>query len=261
MKPIRLFWWQHQRDSTIKNFGDWLSPLIVELVSGRPVEHAPLDRCELVAIGSLIEVALDSPRDEPVQLWGTGFISDGPPISDRPGRFAALRGPLTAGRFEHGLDAVQGDPGLLCNHLIDRMPPKKYALGIVPHYVDLELPLIDEYRRHGRYPVLSPLLRPRDFVAAVAECEAIVSSALHGIVAADSLGIPNRWTVLSERVLGKGYKFRDYLGVFGVPDVSPIDLPPPDRMTPGIINSIIDGHDRPGLETIQKSLASAFPQL
>jgi len=214
-----------------------------------------------VAIGRLIEAVLDSPRSEPVQLWGTGFIREGPATSDRRVRVAALRGPLTAGRFEHVPDTALGDAGLLCHHLLGRVPPKKYALGVVAHYVDLELPLINEYRRHGRYPILSPLMRPRDFVHAVAECEAIVSSALHGIVTADSLGIPNRWTVLSESVLGKGYKFRDYLGLFGVPDVTPIDLPRPDQVTQDFIDSIVVGYHRPGLETIQERLVSAFPQL
>lgn len=261
MRPIRLFWWKHHHDPTIRNFGDWLSPLIVEIVSGRPVVHAPLDQCELVAIGSLIEALLNSPRSEPVQLWGTGFINEGPPTADRRLRVAALRGPLTAGRFENLEETALGDAGLLCSQLLGRVPPKKYALGIVAHYVDLELPLIDEYRRHGRYPILSPLISPKEFVYAVAECEVIVSSALHGIITADSLGIPNRWTVLSERVRGKGYKFRDYLGLFDVTDVSPVELPLPDQLTRDLIESIVAGYGRPGLKTIQEKLVSAFPQL
>ncbi len=260
-KPIQLFWWQHHHDPSIRNFGDWLSPLVVELVSGRQVEHASLDECELVAIGSLIEVVLESPRSEPVQLWGTGFIRDGPSTSDPRVRVAALRGPLTAGRFESVPDPALGDAGLLCHHLLGRRPPKRHPLGIVTHYVDLELPLIGEYRRHGRYPLLSPLMRPTDFVRAVAECEVIVSSALHGVITADALGIPNRWTVLSERVLGAGYKFRDYLGLFGVPDVSPVDLPPPERVTRDLLDSIVARYSRPGLEGIRERLASAFPEL
>ena len=261
MKPIRLFWWQHHHDPTIRNFGDWLSPLIVELVSGRPVVHASPDECELVAIGRLVDVVLESQRSDPVQLWGTGFIREGPSTGDRRIHTAALREPLTAGRFEHAQDVPLGDPGLLCHHLLDRLPPQKYALGIVSHYVDLALPLIEEYRRQGHYPILSTIMPLREFLRGVAECEVIVSSALHGVITADSLGIPNAWTILSERVLGKGYKFRDYLGLFGIPNVSPVDLPVPDSVTPDFIGSIVDGYTRPGLEVLRDRLASAFPQL
>ncbi len=261
MKSIQLYWWQHQHDPGIRNFGDQLSPLIVEMVSGRSVEHAPLESCEMVAIGSLIEQVQKSKRREPVQLWGTGFIYQGPPNSDRRIRAAAVRGPLSAERFGDIHNMALGDPGILCHQLLGKRPAKKYSLGVIPHYVDLELPLIAEYRRHGRYPVLSPLMSPRDFIHAVAECEVIVSSALHGNITADSLGIPNQWTVLSQKVLGEGYKFQDYLGLFDTHKLLSVDLPPPDLLSSAFIDTIIANYARPGLDAIQDKLASAFPQL
>lgn len=261
MKPIKVYWWRNTQHPDVRNFGDWLSPLIVELITGRPVEHASPDNCDMIAIGSLVEVMLESTRREPVQLWGTGFIQDGPSCNDNRIQATALRGPLTAARLDHVHNVALGDPGLLCHHLLDRRPPKKYALGIIPHYVDLEHPLITEYRRNGQYPILSPLMQPQDFIHAVAECEVVISSALHGNITADSLGIPNRWMILSELVLGKGYKFQDYLGLFNIQKTSPIDLPLPDLVTHDLIDSIIEGYSRPGLETIQEGLVASFPQL
>ena len=44
----------------------------------------------------------------------------------------------------------------------------------------------------------------------IAKCEHILSSSLHGLVVADALGIPNGWIKLSDRVVGDGFKFKDY---------------------------------------------------
>ena len=41
-----------------------------------------------------------------------------------------------------------------------------------------------------------------------------MSSALHGLICADSLGIPNQHIILGEKVVGGEYKFKDYYSVF-----------------------------------------------
>lgn len=78
-KTIKLYWWQ-QDDSSMKNVGDELSPLMVEEASGRSVERASLEECDLMAIGSILERAVKTERDLPVWVWGSGFIKR----NDRP---------------------------------------------------------------------------------------------------------------------------------------------------------------------------------
>ena len=63
---------------------------------------------------------------------------------------------------------------------------------------------------------------PEEFTKKVAECEFIFSSALHGIICADSLGIPNRHIILTPDV--GTYKFQDYYSVFKDFTYNPIDL-------------------------------------
>jgi pyruvyltransferase len=57
----------------------------------------------------------------------------------------------------------------------------------------------------------------------IAQCRCILSSSLHGLIAADSFHIPNLHIVFSDRPLGDGYKFDDYYSAYGVQH-SPRDL-------------------------------------
>lgn len=58
----------------------------------------------------------------------------------------------------------------------------------------------------------------------ISECEVILSSAMHGLITADSLNIPNQWIRLSDKLTGQNYKFEDYYSVYNKTSVQPIDL-------------------------------------
>ena len=47
----------------------------------------------------------------------------------------------------------------------------------------------------------------------LAACASIVTTSLHGLVTADSFGIPAVWTVLEPALSGGDFKFRDYESV------------------------------------------------
>lgn len=116
----------------IKNVGDELSPLLVEKVSGRSVEKTSVEDCNLVAIGSILERIVDARRDQPLWVWGSGFIKEGGKVESTMLRCAAVRGPLTAKRLVSEVrPQVLGDPGILADRLLRRPVQIRWEIGIV----------------------------------------------------------------------------------------------------------------------------------
>jgi len=210
----------------IANWGDAINPVLVEMISGQPVQSFDIDARRALplpkpdsdneiylVVGSILHHA-----DAETVVWGSGF--QGPNLEPRqpPRRVTAVRGPLSAARLRDlGIPCpdVYGDPVLLLPRYYQ--PPKKklYRLGLVPHRKDFHDPVIEKFR--GRDDVQIVNLRGPLWatVNAICECEAIVSSSLHGLVVADAYGIPSAWARISEKIPGGGFKFRDYYRSLG----------------------------------------------
>jgi pyruvyltransferase len=116
---------------------------------------------------------------------------------------------------------------------------------LVPHYVDIDNPVIHALaRKHPReIKVIDVRREPEAVFRDVGACESILSSSLHGLITADSFGIPSAWIELSSKVLGDGFKFRDYFSSIGirhepckldasesVTDLRSLTRPVPDRV-------------------------------
>lgn len=222
-----------------RNFGDQLNIDLLKRLTGRPICFASEQTATHICIGSLLELILErkhSPQkhDEPLSIWGAGFIArEGkhPVIKTdttgefiRPVHIHAVRGFLTLERLKSmGIDvskAAVGDPGLLANLLVPKKTvPKKWLLGIVPHYVDSKEPIFEQlHKRFSSSKIIHVDQKPTDFLADLQKCEVIISSAMHGLIAADSLGIPNIRAKVSDRITGGDFKFLDYYSAF---DLSP----------------------------------------
>jgi pyruvyltransferase len=255
---IRLYWWS-DFTMTNHNVGDELSALIVELVGKRDVVWASPEECEMAAIGSIAEVILEARRNSPIVTWGSGFIGDGPTLRHTRLAVAALRGPSSAARLGLDGEVPLGDPGLLASLLLRRRPATRRAIGIVPHYADLDLPIIEAWASTPS-AVISPRLPAMEFLEAVASCELILSSSLHGLIVADSLGVANHWTRLSGRLTGHSFKFRDYLRCLGRSE-EPTKLPTPDAMSQTLVDDLVNAYGSVDVTSTQEALLRAFPPL
>lgn len=194
------------------NFGDMLSPVLTKSLSGKNAVFRNTGS-RLFAVGSLLKFA---GRGDTV--WGTGFIS----ATDKCKRgldIRAVRGPLTRDIIrKQGFDCpeVYGDPGLLLPALYPRLKlelepkqdRKQKGIGIIPHYVDYER--VRSQLAHKGFRVIDIRAGIDQVIKAATQCEVLLCSSLHGCILGESYGIPTAWVELSDKVVGKGFKFHDY---------------------------------------------------
>jgi len=253
-KPLALYW-----SSSKPNFGDALSPLICEAVSSRKIRYAKTPDCDLISIGSLMQRVKEGFFKKQIHVWGTGFIEEKSPYKSKH-IYHAIRGQLSNQTISNHQITTLGDPGLLADLLLkpNQHKTKKYKIGFIEHYKDKNNPLIsqlvDKYANTTRIDIYLP---PLIFLARLAECDVIFSSAMHGLIAADSLGIPNSRIVLSDQLRGGDFKFQDYYSAFNIASrTTTLDIDTIQTSSESIANN----YSRPYIDEIKKKLYAAFPQ-
>lgn len=186
-----------------ENFGDTLSLPILSHFTSRPVELAERnERGKVLAVGSILTVM--RPGDF---VWGAGVQQDQRFTAD-DATFLAVRGPLTRGAID-GADvpAVYGDPGLLLPFVFDPDVEPVHDLGVLPHFVDA-YESRQRNRGHHHIDVKAPW---RDVVRQIKSCRRIITTSLHGIVAAEAYGIPVMWhPSYTGKIRSTNLKFQDY---------------------------------------------------
>jgi pyruvyltransferase len=224
------------------NFGDAIAPWIVTSLSKRRVLSArdhvvPPQAPVYSTIGSM----LASVTSRKWIVWGSGFIDTDSRLKARPAAVCAVRGPLSFQKLrEQGVATpeVFGDPALLLARLYTPTRSDSSPLGVIPHFKDRDLPVVDQLRNDPRVRVIDIIGDPHRIMDEIASCEHVVSSSLHGLVAADAFGIPSRWIQLSDRPAGDGFKFHDYLAGVGRFHEDPL---PPTPDAGRLIESVGEG--------------------
>lgn len=260
---IKLYWHRGsgRSDPGRQNFGDYLSPMIVEAISGKPVEYAPLSSADMMAIGTILANEPKARRfgfKRRIHVWGSGCGQPSERFSSRH-YYHAVRGQETRARIEGGAENIAlGDPGLLADRLIDRPARRKYRIGFVPHYVDQNLPASRAFLAGcPDVRLIDVFLPPKEVLAEIASCEFVISSSLHGLVVADAFGVPNVRVRLSAGIIDE-LKFDDYYSAFGMK--APTALAENELLEfPARIQSVAETYDRPGIEAVKDALARSFP--
>lgn len=156
------------------------------------------------------------------EIWGSGAISAQTNVRIKPDKIHSVRGPLTREILVNlGIECPKcyGDPALLLAKYYTPKPLlKKYRLGLIPHYVDIDNPIIRNFVEHSNDTLLINLKEYEswtDVIDKLASCELVVSSSLHGLIVSDSYRIPNIWVSYSDKICGGAFKFLDYFGSVG----------------------------------------------
>lgn len=211
-KKLKVYWFRRGAGNATGNFGDELGPLLVSYLTGRSVEWADAEECDLVSIGSILsqvsKSATRSKRMNDLLVWGSGLIEEDINQLDPCLKPLAVRGKNTRDALGLRQDLLLGDPGILSNFLVGPST-KKYAWGIVPHFTHRRSAVIKEVAEANGCRLIDPTDPVVDVLQAISSCSAIVSSSLHGLIVADSYSIPCYWLDLKSHK-SHDYKFSDY---------------------------------------------------
>ena len=182
---VNLNFWE-DRD----NLGDLLSPIIVQyMLSIRSKGWQAKDNNQyihLYAIGSIITAGLQD-----CVIWGSGFLTPNK-IKRLKGRnldIRAVRGPLTQViLLDNGFrcPSIYGDPAIFLPLIYSpKIKSKKYKFGVIKH-------LMSEHESYGDDVCYINIMTKdyKNFVDNLMQVECVISSSLHGIIIAESYGIP-----------------------------------------------------------------------
>lgn len=246
--PVKLFYC-----SGICNFGDELSPYIVEKITGRKVLSAGREEPALYAIGSLLNYDVLHGNNV---VWGTGLISETSArilpklfpfkrnipiliqrlekVSSEKSLITAVRGRLTRDvltKAGHDCPEVYGDPGTLLREFFCPSEEKHFMTGLILHYSQDKL-FSDEACAKQGIRIISLVCTPtrtvETIIAEIWQCGKIISSSLHGLILAHTYGVPAQWIQIKGRRLhqSQSFKFLDYFSAIGVQPPAPIVIWP-----------------------------------
>ena len=210
------YWFLHElTDKKIFNYSDLITWML------------PKDESNIMAIGSIIESLCQSNS----LIWGSGAMNGQDALRSKPKTVLAVRGPLTRDLLlSKGIDCPQvyGDPALLLALYYHPKVKKKYKIGIIPHYVDLQNRLVKSFVNDNDDVLLINMKNYGNWLEIpdkINECELILSSSLHGLIISDSYNIPNVWVSFSDGLIGGGkFKFLDYFASVKRKDLTPIKI-------------------------------------
>jgi pyruvyltransferase len=222
MPRVRIFSWNPRRSSLpprlvrrlpvgsrINNFGDLLGPLVVgRILAQHGIDpNAARRNCTLFSVGSVLHFA----QDDDV-IWGTGANGKMPVdmYAFRSLDVRAVRGPLTRDFLRgRGIECPStfGDPALL----LARLAPELFGAVARDQHRITVVPNFNDFAAFAAFAAGPDVLDPRapldSCLRRIAGSRFVVGSSLHGIVIAESLGIP-------ARVISSGaehpFKYEDY---------------------------------------------------
>lgn len=223
---MKTYWWT----TTYKNFGDELTPIILEhFLPDVEIELAGRkEEGKVLGVGSIM--AALQPGDT---IWGSGSNQPGRVYKAKGVRILALRGPLTHKQIlgGHSNVVVYGDPGLLLPLIYDPEVEVTHEVGYLPHYVDKKAVIEKAKKEHwsDKVKIIDILGDWQKVIEEVKSCKKIVSSSLHGIICAEAYGIPAVWTKYetSSKIRGGDFKYQDYFLGTGRKEQKPDTVLPP----------------------------------
>lgn len=204
------------------NMGDLIGPYIYEKLQGVPPQQITKNTSQipnvLLTCGSIIQPQVVLANST---IWGSGIINKNFRLIQKPKDVRAVRGPLSrAALIKNGVNcpAIYGDPGLLLPIFYKpKLLPKKFRVGIIPHYVDYAyFKSIFEKLQLPDVQIIEMDQSVEKVCDEIANCEYTISSSLHGIIVSHAYGIKSAWMTTKNKLWGDNIKYDDYYASIGV---------------------------------------------
>ena len=206
-RAVELYSWSPKNGR--ENFGDHISGAIVRkmlALRDLDIDEISSDTKQLLSVGSIMHFA-----KEGATIWGTGVNGKVNPQLHKFNNLdvRAVRGPLTREYLiSKGIKCpeIYGDPAILTRKLFQRRFSPKEAESKTPYII---IPnLHDLTKVEGFDNVVSPFDSWSNIIEKVINSEAVISTSLHGIILAESFGVPAILLRLSETETI--FKYEDY---------------------------------------------------
>lgn len=226
------------------NWGDAVNPFIFEKITGKKIISSKrifnyFKKDRISGIGSILGSNLKGKV-----IWGSGFIKLPCSSLVSPEKILALRG-RKSGQIMSDNNipdpGIYGDPALLFSEFYKPNISKKFKIGIVPHYTEVEeFQNSSELIINKDVSIISPIVKDKnfyDFIDRILECEKIISSSLHGLIMADAYGIPTLRFTFKNQIIGGDFKYDDYYSGVGIFSHKKIHIESPAKLN---INEICE---------------------
>ena len=165
-------------------------------------------------------------------IYGSGIGNPSQQLTGRPRKVLSVRGPKTRNvLLENGIECPEkyGDPALLLSLFYKPEVTKKNIISIIPNERtvmeekdDIVKKLVQNYGCR--------LINPRkyndwrDVINEICESKLVVSESLHGLIVAESYGIPSVWVEFMEHNADWDFKFLDFYESIGKFNMQSIKL-------------------------------------
>lgn len=191
-KTINAYWWRPRKGP--HNFGDELGAVILRHY-GYKVKRVSFAKADYLLTGTMLDPAEKKNPNATIIGTGSGYTHD----AQHNFKALAVRGKLTADCLK--VNVPLGDLGLLASRVWIK-EPARFNIGVVRHYVDdNEYPFADI--------VIDATEPVEQVIKKISSCRVIMSSSLHGIIVADSYGIPNM-RIARDDVITGDWKWLDH---------------------------------------------------
>ncbi len=232
---LHIYSWMSYRGAKMlnNNWGDDINKYFIEYISKLKVKDiSPSLFYKIIpvkaytCIGSII----GNYPARYYEVWGSGIIKENHELKSIPQKVHSVRGPLTRKELlKNGIQCLElyGDPALLISRYYRPSFEKKYKLGIIPHYKDIDNPaLIAFCRLHPDVLIIKMQGYDNwfDIPRQICCCRKIISSSLHGLIISDSYRVPSAWVRFSDQIIGGSFKYLDYFSSVGRTETSPYNV-------------------------------------